>query len=148
MAKSKPAPPGPTAAGVQAKSPKPPTAFQSRVYAACSLIPAGRVSTYGAMAEALGSAPRAVGQALRCNPFAPAVPCHRVIASTLELGGFTGAGRGAGGSWDAGCASVKKKRALLESEGVLFTSEGKLRDTRALMDAIELKKLMAAKDRV
>lgn len=143
MTKPKAAPPGLTAAGVQPKpAKKPPTAFQNRVYSACRLIPAGRVSTYGALAEALGSAPRAVGQALRCNPFAPEVPCHRVIASTLDLGGFTGAGRGAAGAWDAGCASVKKKRAMLEGEGVPFTSEGKLRDTRALLSASELESLM------
>lgn len=58
------------------------TAFQERVYALLKQIPAGRVTTYAAMARVLGSSPRAVGGALRVNPFAPEVPCHRCIAST------------------------------------------------------------------
>lgn len=61
----------------------------------CSAIPKGKVSTYGALSQVLKSSPRAVGQALRRNPFAPQVPCHRVIASTLELGGFSGTWVGA-----------------------------------------------------
>jgi methylated-DNA-[protein]-cysteine S-methyltransferase len=58
------------------------TAFQERVYTLLKQIPSGRVTTYAAMARALGSSPRAVGGALRVNPFAPEVPCHRCIAST------------------------------------------------------------------
>jgi alkylated DNA nucleotide flippase Atl1 len=49
------------------------------------------VSTYGSIAAFLGSSSRAVGNALRKNPFHPIVPCHRVVSSTLELGGFFGA---------------------------------------------------------
>lgn len=49
----------PAAAG---KPNRPPTAFESRLYAVCKCIPAGRVATYGVMAEVLGSAPRACGQ--------------------------------------------------------------------------------------
>jgi methylated-DNA-[protein]-cysteine S-methyltransferase len=55
------------------------TEFQSRVYELLSQIPEGRVSTYAAMSKALDSSPRAVGGACRRNPFAPQVPCHRVI---------------------------------------------------------------------
>lgn len=55
------------------------TEFQSRVYALLRQIPKGRVSTYAEMAKALASSPRAVGGALRVNPFAPEVPCHRII---------------------------------------------------------------------
>ena len=58
------------------------TPFQSRVYALLSQIPPGRVTTYAALSKALNSSPRAVGGALRSNPFAPRVPCHRCIAST------------------------------------------------------------------
>lgn len=58
----------------------------------CQAIPVGSVTTYGAMAAALRSSPRAVGQAMRRNPYAPCVPCHRVVASNGCLGGF-------GGSW-------------------------------------------------
>lgn len=58
------------------------TKYQERVYAALQQIPEGRITTYAAMAKALNSSPRAVGGALRVNPFAPEIPCHRCIAST------------------------------------------------------------------
>lgn len=64
------------------------TAFQERVYTLLQQIPEGRVATYAAMAKALGSSPRAVGGALRSNPFAPEVPCHRVLASTGVSGPY------------------------------------------------------------
>lgn len=71
-------------------------------------------------------------QALRRNPFAPEVPCHRVVAASLELGGFSG-------SWGVGCANVQKKRRLLAEEGVLFDEDGRLQSTGAVMAAAELK---------
>lgn len=102
--------------------PKPPpvTEFASRVYAACRRIPAGRVASYGSLARFIrcGSA-QAVGQALARNPFAPEVPCHRVIASDGSPGGFNG-GRDS--------AELTRKLRLLKSEGVLFDQEGKLAD--------------------
>ena len=55
------------------------TTYQARVYAFLKQIPEGRVSTYAEMSKALSSSPRAVGGALRVNPFAPQVPCHRII---------------------------------------------------------------------
>jgi methylated-DNA-[protein]-cysteine S-methyltransferase len=58
------------------------TKYQERVYTALQQIPEGRITSYAAMAKALGSSPRAVGGALRVNPFAPEIPCHRCIAST------------------------------------------------------------------
>ncbi|KFX97809.1 hypothetical protein O988_04666, partial [Pseudogymnoascus sp. VKM F-3808] len=57
----------------------PVTEFQERVYTLLTQIPEGRVTTYGALARALKSSPRAVGNALRNNPFAPEVPCHRCV---------------------------------------------------------------------
>lgn len=75
---------------------RPPTEFEARLHAVCKRIPRGKVATYGQLAKVLGSAPRAVGQALRRNPYAPVVPCHRVIAASLELGGFSG-------SWVCAC---------------------------------------------
>ena len=128
----------PTTAGGSKKPSRPPTAYETKLYALCSLIPRGKVTTYGAMAAALGSSPRAVGQALRRNPYAPRVPCHRIIAATLELGGFSG-------SWGVGCASVEKKRSLLEAEGVRFTPAGELVNTKAVLSAADLSKLLHAK---
>lgn len=76
-------------------------------------------------------------QALRRNPFAPVVPCHRVIAASLELGGFQG-------SWGAGCDSVQKKRRMLGEEGVPFDAEGRLLRREAVMTAAELRAAAAA----
>ena len=57
------------------------TPFQERVYALLLQIPEGKITSYAALSRALNSSPRAVGGALRNNPFAPQVPCHRCIAS-------------------------------------------------------------------
>lgn len=63
------------------------TAFQRAVWNALQAIPPGSVRHYGDLAEELGSAARAVGQACGANPYAPVVPCHRVVAKA-GLGGF------------------------------------------------------------
>ncbi|KAI9446996.1 6-O-methylguanine DNA methyltransferase [Lactarius psammicola] len=61
------------------------------VYDLIREIPASKISTYKDVCSALGSgSPRSVGGALRNNPFAPRIPCHRVIASSLFVGGFKG----------------------------------------------------------
>ena len=102
-----------------------PTAFQTRVYAALKKIPRGRVSTYALVARHVGCrSARAIGQALKRNPFAPVVPCHRVIASDLSIGGFNGNTTG---------AQVEKKIRLLRSEGVSFRN-GELADPGLLFD--------------
>ncbi|RFU77893.1 methylated-dna-- -cysteine methyltransferase, partial [Trichoderma arundinaceum] len=66
------------------------TDFEKRVWTALCQIPRGRVTTYGLLSAYLGTSPRAVGNALRRNPFAPDVPCHRVVATGGSLGGFKG----------------------------------------------------------
>ncbi|PTB64952.1 DNA binding methylated-DNA--cysteine S-methyltransferase [Trichoderma citrinoviride] len=68
----------------------PVTQFQEKVYALLLQIPRGRVTTYGAIARVLKTSPRAVGNALRNNPFAPEVPCHRCVGSTGFITGFDG----------------------------------------------------------
>src|SRR3989304_5460997 len=67
-----------------------PSAFAEEVLAAASLIPMGYVTSYGAIAKAAGGSPRAVGNVMACNPFAPIVPCHRVVGSDFGLGGYGG----------------------------------------------------------
>ncbi|GEM_PF-1432020 len=59
------------------------TPFQKRVYEAVLKIPRGETRTYAQIARAIGKpkAARAVGQALRRNRWAPAIPCHRVVSS-------------------------------------------------------------------
>jgi len=94
-----------------------PTPFQKRVYATLEQVPRGRVTTYKQLAECLGCRScHAVGQALKRNPYAPTVPCHRVIASDLTPGGFMG-------RRDA--SALRRKLDLLAEEGVRFHS-GKL----------------------
>ncbi len=70
------------------------TVFQRKVYEAILRIPRGQVRTYAQIARAVGSpkAARAVGQALKRNRWAPAIPCHRVVASDGTLGGYSGSG--------------------------------------------------------
>lgn len=92
---------------------KEPTPFQSSVYRLTQTVPAGKVVSYGELARELGTSARAVGNALRNNPFAPVVPCHRVVASSRTLGGFAGQ-KGD----DAPNIATKKK--MLKDEGVLF----------------------------
>ena len=65
--------------------------FPQKVWTLTARIPAGQVSTYRQIALALNSrAYRAVGQALHNNPYAPGVPCHRVVGSNGRLTGYAG----------------------------------------------------------
>lgn len=64
------------------------TAFRRKVWDVLMGIPAGRTLSYGEVARQLGSAPRAVGQAVGDNPLPIIIPCHRVVAADGGLGGF------------------------------------------------------------
>ena len=86
--------------------------FNEKIYSILKKVPKGKITTYKALAEAAGTkAYRAVGQAMRCNPYAPVVPCHRVVKSTGEIGGFSG-------SINPNSEEVKRKITMLEKEGV------------------------------
>jgi len=65
------------------------TEFQRAVWRHMQSIPVGRVDSYGDVARAIESAPRAVGGACRANPFCVVVPCHRIVAAN-GVGGFSG----------------------------------------------------------
>ena len=77
-------------------------AYTRRVLEVTALIPVGYVASYGSVAKAAGGSARAVGNVMAANPFAPVIPCHRVVCSDLTLGGYGG--------------GLKVKRALLERE--------------------------------
>ncbi|WP_457568354.1 methylated-DNA--[protein]-cysteine S-methyltransferase [Desulfurobacterium sp.] len=62
--------------------------FQKNVFSAVKSIPPGKTATYGEIAATVGTSPRAVGQALKRNPFPLIIPCHRVVASK-GTGGFS-----------------------------------------------------------
>ncbi|MCF6355492.1 MAG: methylated-DNA--[protein]-cysteine S-methyltransferase [Candidatus Polarisedimenticolaceae bacterium] len=69
------------------------TTFQQQVWQQLRQIPLGEVRTYGEIARALNSGPRAVGNACRNNPLPVVVPCHRVVAANGP-GGFAGQTQG------------------------------------------------------
>jgi methylated-DNA-[protein]-cysteine S-methyltransferase len=92
--------------------------FHQRVYQVTRAIAPGQVLTYGEVARRVGEpgAARAVGQALGHNPFAPVIPCHRVLAAGGRSGGFSAVG------------GVDTKLRLLEIEGARFDDEPGLFD--------------------
>ena len=79
--------------------------FHERCYSALRRVPRGKVTTYKALAHAMKSkAYRAVGTAMKKNPYSPKIPCHRVVKSDGEVGSFA--------------SGTKKKIAMLKKEGV------------------------------
>ncbi|HET19787.1 MAG TPA: methylated-DNA--[protein]-cysteine S-methyltransferase, partial [Chromatiales bacterium] len=81
------------------------TPFQQAVWQALAAIPPGQTRTYGELARMLGTAPRAVGGALRSNPTPLFIPCHRIVAAH-GLGGYDGGAE----------AGLRRKRWLLAHE--------------------------------
>ena len=86
------------------------TKFQIKVWKYLKKIPKGQVRTYLEVAKAINKpkAFRAVANAVGKNPYAPIIPCHRVIRSDGSLGGYSGKG------------GVKTKKRLLKREGIIL----------------------------
>lgn len=82
------------------------TPFQRAVWRACAAIPSGETRTYGWIARRIGRplAARAVGRALASNPFAPRIPCHRVVGADGSLTGYSAPG------------GLRAKRRILDRE--------------------------------
>ena len=79
--------------------------FNEKCYSLLMQVPKGKITTYKSLAEALGTkAYRAVGNAMNKNPYAPVVPCHRVVDSKGHLHGYA--------------HGLKKKAELLGKEGI------------------------------
>ncbi len=87
------------------------SAHDHRVWQAMSRIPYGETATYGELAVAARSSPRAVGRACGANPLPIIVPCHRVTGAGGALGGYSGAG---------GLATKRLLLALESSRSGLF----------------------------
>ncbi|KAM7220257.1 6-O-methylguanine DNA methyltransferase, DNA binding domain containing protein [Rhypophila decipiens] len=112
--------------------------FDTRVYTLLLQIPPGSFTTYSILSKSLTSSPRAVGNSCRRNPFAPTVPCHRVVATGGSLGGFKGEHLSkivkkttASSDKEISRTTTKKtlltldqKRKLLKKEGVKFDPTG------------------------
>lgn len=87
------------------------TPFQRKVYLELLNVPSGTTITYGELARRIGcGSAQAVGQALKRNPFAPEVPCHRVVAADGSLGGYNGKREG---------EQLERKRQLLDNEKII-----------------------------
>lgn len=82
-----------------------------RAYELLRQVPSGRVTTYGAIAKALGKprSSRLIGSIMRGNPNAPEVPCHRVVKSDGGIGGYSGSSE----------ENIKRKISMLAAEGVM-----------------------------
>ena len=108
-----------------------PTEFQQKVYAHVRNIPTGDVHTYGYVAKSIGcpNSSRAVGSALRKNPYGPdsgcakeeIVNCHRVVPATRKVGAYFGNNETEG---------YNIKRAKLEAEGVKIDINGLILNVR------------------
>ena len=85
------------------------TKFQKKVWNYLKTIRKGTVKSYKQVAIAINrpKSSRAVANAVARNPFAPKIPCHRVIKSDGSLGGYSGKG------------GVKTKKLLLKREGII-----------------------------
>jgi methylated-DNA-[protein]-cysteine S-methyltransferase len=94
-------------------------ALHARIYDIVRRIPCGRTLSYGDVAEQLGDRQlaRAVGQAMARNPFAPVVPCHRVLGANGQPGGFS-----ARGGLRTKLQLLLIERAQLSSEPDLFAN--------------------------
>jgi methylated-DNA-[protein]-cysteine S-methyltransferase len=87
--------------------------YSKKVLAVLAKVPVGYVTTYGALAKATGGGPRAVGNVMAANPFAPLIPCHRVVRSDFRLGGYGG--------------GLATKRRILEHEDRGYREERKIK---------------------
>ncbi len=99
-------------ASIRKKMKEYPTFYQ-QVWAICAKIPRGEVRTYGWIAKKIGrpQSARAVGRALGANPFAPTIPCHRVVGTNGQMTGYSGPG------------GITMKREMLRKEGALSAEE-------------------------
>ncbi len=88
--------------------------FNKRCYEILKKVPKGKVTTYKEIGKALNTkAYRAVGTVMKKNPYAPKVPCHRVVKSNGEIGGYA--------------LGSKKKIEMLKAEGISI-EDGKVHD--------------------
>jgi O-6-methylguanine DNA methyltransferase len=95
------------------------TPYRKRLYTILLSVPRGRYTTYAAMSDYLRSSARAVGSGMRNNPFAPDVPCHRVVAADGKIGGFHG-------EWGEEGKYAEEKVRMLRGEGVRFDGKGRV----------------------
>ena len=99
------------------------TVWQKRVFALVKKIPKGRITTYKIIAKRLHNSQgsRAVGNALKNNPFLLVIPCHRIIKSNGEIGGYVG--------------GIGVKMKLLKQEGILIDiSQKRIKNSKQIFN--------------
>ena len=92
------------------------TPFQTKVYLVLKQVPKSQVTTYGMIASAIDSWPRAVGTAVASNPWPLFVPCHRVVPFDLSVGNYSL-------NQHPDREGTRTKDQLLRKEGVLFQQD-------------------------
>jgi methylated-DNA-[protein]-cysteine S-methyltransferase len=93
--------------------------FSTKCYLKLKEVPPGKVTTYKDLAHSINSkAYRAIGTAMNKNPFAPKVPCHRVVNSNGKVGGFA--------------SGTKNKIKILEKEGIKI-KDGKIQNFKKVL---------------
>lgn len=98
--------------------------FAEKIYQQLKKVPKGRVTTYKELANSLNSkAYQAVGTTMKNNPYAPYVPCHRVVNSDGSIGGFKGKKTG---------KTIKEKIKMLKNEGIEIKN-GKIVDFKNII---------------
>jgi O-6-methylguanine DNA methyltransferase len=94
--------------------------YTLKILEAVCKVPVGYVTSYGEVSKAMGGSPRAVGQIMARNPFAPLCPCHRVVRSDFTLGGY-------GGGLDVKLAFLKREKRGCNSEKEIALNGKKLK---------------------
>lgn len=108
--------------------PRAPNNFVEKVYDVCARVPKGKVINYKGIARTIGTqAYQAIGQALKRNPYAPRIPCHRVVKGDGTIGGFMGATTG---------KPIEKKLRLLKEEEVLFDEKNRIKDAKKIIEKV------------
>ncbi len=90
-----------------------PDGLKGLILLATLSIPRGKVASYSQIAQIIGTSPRVVGRVLALNPYPVIVPCHRVVRSSGDLGGYSS-------------SKIDVKMKMLEREGVRIV-DGKVR---------------------
>lgn len=91
------------------------TPYRSLVYSTLKEhVGPGCFTTYQALAKKCGGSARTIGTAMKNNPFAPQVPCHRVLKSDFSIGGFMG-------QTNRDHQQIKRKIEMLKNEGLGYT---------------------------
>jgi len=93
--------------------------YSQRVLGFLAKVPFGYVTTYGDLAEVSDLAPRVVGRVMASNPFAPLIPCHRVVRSDFSIGGYGG--------------GVDMKWAILQREDKGYKESAKIKVNGAVL---------------